>query len=231
MVEKCHIISLSNAKCVISISEYYKKEFDFRFKDANIILLGNSSSFNFDRKLDLSRKFDLKTLVYCGRISKNKGFIDYCKLINLLKSSGLNVKGIVAGVANDTTIFDDSHYLKVANILELRGWLDQNQLVDLYEETTCTIIPSYFEAFGLTALESCIATTPIIGYKVHGIQDIVSETYLAEVGDVQGLYIYCKKLLTDFESYCDYAYSLESVYETKFSLKVYINKLLEIYYD
>ncbi|WP_170961277.1 glycosyltransferase [Vibrio sp. F12] len=221
---------LSKAKCVISISEYYKKEFSLRFKDANIILLGNSSTFKFNKKLDLSRKFELKTLAYCGRISKNKGFIDYCRLIRLLQSSGINVKGIVAGVANDATIFEDSDYLQVANVLQFRGWLNQNQLADLYEDTTCTIIPSYFEAFGLTALESCIAATPIVAYKVHGIQDIVFDTYLADIGDVQGLSMYCQELLTNFDSYCDYAYSLESVYEVKFSLEVYMKRLLEIYY-
>lgn len=70
----------------------------------------------------------------------------------------------------------------------------------IYSAADVFVIPSLEEAFGLTALESMACGTPVVGFGVGGIPDMVRPEQtglLAPVGDVDALGAAIIRLLTD----------------------------------
>ena len=55
------------------------------------------------------------------------------------------------------------------------GSLPREDLADLLSIVDLTIVPSFSETFGLVALESAAAGTPVIGYRSGGLRESISE--------------------------------------------------------
>jgi D-inositol-3-phosphate glycosyltransferase len=63
----------------------------------------------------------------------------------------------------------------VAEDVTFVGALDRESLADLLASATVTIVPSFSETFGLVALESAAAGTPVIAFRVGGLLDAVED--------------------------------------------------------
>lgn len=150
-------------------------------------------------KLGISK--DKKIILYVGRLEWRKGlgtlfYAMHC----LLKKKELDdiVLLIVGGdkksidekkrldmIANDFGISDKIVFL---------GRKSHEELSVLYSAAYVSVIPSYYEPFGLIALESMACGTPVIASKVGGLQYTVLEGktgLLAKIRDYNDL---CDKL-------------------------------------
>lgn len=65
--------------------------------------------------------------------------------------------------------------LGVASEVRFVGALHRDALADLFSAASVTIVPSFSEAFGLVALESAAAGTPVIAARVGGLAESVVE--------------------------------------------------------
>lgn len=65
--------------------------------------------------------------------------------------------------------------LGVADDIRFVGSLPREDLADLLSVVDLTIVPSFSETFGLVALESAAAGTPVIGYRSGGLRESISE--------------------------------------------------------
>lgn len=55
------------------------------------------------------------------------------------------------------------------------GELNRNKLADVYNLADLMVVPSLYEAYGLTAAEAIACGTPVIGFDNTGLEDIVIE--------------------------------------------------------
>lgn len=88
---------------------------------------------------------------------------------------------VVAGevTPGDEAFVDDlsrlASELGVASDVRFVGAVQRDALADLLSAATVTIMPSFSETFGLVALESAAAGTPVIAYRTGGLTESVSD--------------------------------------------------------
>ncbi len=61
----------------------------------------------------------------------------------------------------------------VARHVSLPGRIEHEQLPQWYNAADCVVVPSYYESFGLVALESLACGTPVISARTGGMADYV----------------------------------------------------------
>jgi glycosyltransferase involved in cell wall biosynthesis len=79
-----------------------------------------------------------------------------------------------------------ARFLGFPDRVSFAGWRTGAALVELYQGAQMVVVPSYYEPFGIVALEAMACGRPVIASRVGGLQEIVTdgvEGYLVEVGD------------------------------------------------
>jgi len=80
--------------------------------------------------------------------------------------------------------------LDVASQFKYLGWKSQADLLEIYSQADIFVMPSLTEAFGVVFLEAMAAGLPVIGTRVGGIPEIISDNnngILVEPDDPIGL--------------------------------------------
>lgn len=101
--------------------------------------------------------------------NRRKGFNELIQALEQINSSINNIHCLVFGTGK--------LLLTQTNLppLHLTGHLTPCELADVYGASDIFVIPSLYEAFGLTAIESMACGTPVIGFNTGGIPDSIKE--------------------------------------------------------
>jgi D-inositol-3-phosphate glycosyltransferase len=128
-----------------------------------------------------------KILLFVGRIDPLKG-ID--RLLTALPrlDTRQNLKLLVIGGDEDSPTEVEklqrlSQRLHIQDAVTFAGIVEQKELPVYYSAADVCVIPSYYESFGLVALESLACGTPIVATKVGCIESVVNagqNGYMAE---------------------------------------------------
>jgi D-inositol-3-phosphate glycosyltransferase len=119
-----------------------------------------------------------KILLFVGRIDPLKG-ID--RLLTALPRLDIrqNLKLLVIGGDEDSLPEVErlqrlSQRLRIQDAVTFAGIVEQKELPIYYSAADVCVIPSYYESFGLVALESLACGTPIVATKVGCIESVVN---------------------------------------------------------
>lgn len=179
---------------VIGVSNFVIEDFK---KDSNIkkfYLLKNSIPISkFDQELTEAEKTKLKknlglkkddfTIIYCGRLIKEKGVLELIKSVKEINNS--KIKLIVVGSINFAKGGSDAYTDKLNKEIEgtnkviLTGYVNNSDLYKYYKLADIMVIPSLWEeAAGLVCIEGMICKKPIITTDAGGIKEYVSDSSL-----------------------------------------------------
>lgn len=104
-----------------------------------------------------------ETLLYVGRVSKEKNLDDLCDLSNFY----------------DVRIVGDGPYLKTLQQryprVKFVGYKSGQDLADEYASANVFVFPSKTDTFGIVMIEAMSLGTPVAGYPVPGPLDVVDE--------------------------------------------------------
>ena len=75
---------------------------------------------------------------------------------------------VVAGPIRDASLASELHR-RGAN---LRGYVPDDELVDLYRGAACLVLPSRYEGFGLPVLEAMACGTPVVAVPDPALQEV-----------------------------------------------------------
>ncbi|MBO54257.1 MAG: hypothetical protein CL886_01205 [Dehalococcoidia bacterium] len=121
-----------------------------------------------------------KILLYVGRIESLKG-LDLlvhtaAQIRNVDDIDGMKVV-VVGGDDGKSHELDRikklTHELNVSNIFDFVGRVDQDELPMYYSAADVCVVPSFYESFGLAALESMACGTPVVASRVGGLSTVV----------------------------------------------------------
>jgi glycosyltransferase involved in cell wall biosynthesis len=107
-------------------------------------------------------------LLFVSRLSKEKGVFDLPEIYQQVKKSLPDVKIAIAGSgpAEDEL----KRQMPDANFL---GWVDTQQIAELYAGLDLKVFPTRFDTFGNVILEAFSQGMPVIAYNCKGPRDII----------------------------------------------------------
>ena len=120
---------------------------------------------------------DKRTILYVGRIEPLKGLDILLRAVALL-SDGVGANLLIVGGSLEkdaelerlNTLADN---LDISDIVTFIGSVDQEQLPDYYNAADVFVLPSWYESFGLAALEAMSCGTPVVVSRVGGLTTFV----------------------------------------------------------
>jgi D-inositol-3-phosphate glycosyltransferase len=136
-------------------------------------------------------------VVYVGRIAPIKGLETLLDAIAHLRAAGSVVRLLIVGGEADEPV--DGHEAEIRQrvdglglreVVRFVGAQPQEALRDYYLAADVTVLPSYYESFGMVALEAMACGSPVIGSRVGGLATTVRDGvtgYLVPDGDATAL--------------------------------------------
>ncbi|HEY96089.1 MAG TPA: glycosyltransferase family 1 protein [Dehalococcoidia bacterium] len=120
-----------------------------------------------------------KIILYVGRIDPLKGIASLIKAFSYLKRSHDATLAIIGG--GESSREETTHLKALAEELGIgdriifTGTVKQNRMPYYYSAADVCVIPSFYESFGLVALESLSCGTPIVANDVGDLRNIVRQ--------------------------------------------------------
>jgi len=126
------------------------------------------------RELDLA---DEKVLLFVGRIDPLKGIEQLIKAVRLLGNNGDLRLIVVGGDENSRAELEELQQLAaglgIKDKVTFQGLVRQEKLPYYYSAADVCVVPSYYESFGLVALESLACGTPVVAADVGDLTHII----------------------------------------------------------
>ncbi len=169
-------IRLYRRSIFITVSDSTKKDLEkIGIKKKRISLIHNGvSPFRVRGKI---MKEKLPTLVFLGRLSKDKGIEDALLMVELLKREHNDLQLWIIGKFENKKyekrikrLLDD---FKVKKHCTLYGYVNEEMKGKLLKKAWLLIHPSVREGWGLNVIEANSVGTPAIGYNVQGLRDSI----------------------------------------------------------
>lgn len=123
-------------------------------------------------------KKDNYTLLYVGRLVKDKGICDAINVFRQIRHNKKNVRMLIAGdiYNNNPTSISESDInefkLEFGNDINFLGYL--HDIFDVYEQADVLLMPSIREGFPVCVMEASSMGIPSVGYKVPGVEDAIN---------------------------------------------------------
>jgi D-inositol-3-phosphate glycosyltransferase len=136
-------------------------------------------------------------LLYVGRIAPIKGLETLLDAVVRLRARGSGVRLLIVGGEADEPA--DGHEAEIRRRVDALGLHEavrfvgaqpQDALRDYYVAADVTVLPSYYESFGMVALEAMACGSPVIGSRVGGLATTVRDGvtgFLVPDGDAGAL--------------------------------------------
>jgi glycogen(starch) synthase len=116
-------------------------------------------------------------VVAWGRIQYEKGFQILTRAIGHLRHRLPDVRCVIAGRGSYLAELQTQIDMEgVSDIVQLAGFVPDDELRALLRRTGCVVIPSLYEPFGIVALEGMAAGAPTIVARTGGLAEIVDGT-------------------------------------------------------
>ena len=146
-------------------------------------------------------RFEEPTALYLGRIKKYKRVDLPLRALARLRDRGVDARLIVAGKGDHLQALEAlSRRLDVADRVEFRGFVDEDEKLELFRRAWVHVLTSPKEGWGIANLEAAACATPTVASDAPGLRDSVvdGETgYLVPHGDVDALADRMAAILTD----------------------------------
>jgi D-inositol-3-phosphate glycosyltransferase len=148
-------------------------------------------------------------LLWVGRIAPIKGLETLLGAVARLRDAGQAIQLLIVGGDADEPTDGHEAFLRqrierlhLAETVRLVGPQPQDVLPAYYRASDVTVLPSYYESFGMVALEAMACGSPVVASRVGGLVTTVRDGvtgYLVPDGDVGALAERLETLVADDE--------------------------------
>ncbi|HSL60457.1 MAG TPA: glycosyltransferase, partial [Desulfotignum sp.] len=107
-------------------------------------------------------------LLYAGRLSEEKGVFDLPEILAHLKENAGNIKLVIAG----TGPAEEKLRERLPEAMFL-GWVEKDQMPELYSRSDLLVLPSRFDTFGNVILEAMSCGAAVAAYAEKGPLEII----------------------------------------------------------
>lgn len=156
------VVETSSLTAWLELGRYQKKVFTqgALFVDTNL----------FTPKKNIRERGNVVT--YVGRLSAEKGIINFARAIPLVASQHSDVEFVIVGTGILLSKVEEE-LRDFASRVKIAGWIAHEKLPDFLNETKLLVVPSYTEGLPNIVLEAMACNTLVLATSVGGIPDII----------------------------------------------------------
>ncbi|MCR4405514.1 MAG: glycosyltransferase family 4 protein [Anaerolineae bacterium] len=192
--------SVRKARHIIAINPCIQEEFGPLIR-ATVYPIENPVP---DKFFNLERREKGARILYVGRITEGKGIALLIQAMVSVRDRVPDAQLHLAGEASSTSyqrsLQDLVEGLGLEEKVHFLGLLDEEHLLEAYEQCALVVLPSYHETAPMAIQQAMAAGKPVVATRVGGVPYMVlqEETgLLVEYGDVLGLAEAMVRLLYD----------------------------------
>lgn len=174
-------LALKKAGAVITVSHAEKDSILGRYGFARdrlyVVHNGSFLTLKKPRKEGCLDNVDaIPFMLYVGSLSERKN------IKGVLEAAGLvhrkcDIKLVVVGACKN--IYTNVDLDRSADYVHFRGQIDDDEkLVGLYKTALCLVFPSFYESFGLPALEAMQCACPVVASRAGSLPEICGDAAL-----------------------------------------------------
>jgi len=184
--------SIINADRVITISHSTAEDLKNIFKNEDIgrktsVIYNGVDSDKFkllDKKVTkeyIKNKFDISEsfILFVGTIEPRKNISSLLKAFKILKTKyGISHQLVLAGAMGWRThqIFKDFKKLSFKEReVKFLGYVEEEDLIKLYCGADLLVIPSFYEGFGIPAIEAVACGVPVVASDIAVFREVLGE--------------------------------------------------------
>ena len=120
------------------------------------------------------RKFKEKTVLFVGRLTRQKGPEKFLDIASKVLEKNPNVRFVMAGVGDYfNSMLEQSSYKNIGNRFHMTGFLNLEKLRYLFSVSDVYCMPSVSEPFGLSAVEAAQFGIPCVISKQSGVSEVL----------------------------------------------------------
>lgn len=181
---------------IISLAESEKNDLKnlYGAPAEKIKVIPGGVNLNYFRQIDFQKArekinvpADKLALLFVGRLEWRKGIGTLISATNLLRNEVENFQVIIVGgkiYGKQKNFKDFKEYQrllkktkeeKVQDLIRFVGRVDNGQLPLFYSAANVLVVPSYYEPFGLVALEGMACHVPVVASRVGGLQTTIQD--------------------------------------------------------
>lgn len=168
-----------------------------------------------------------------GRIQYEKGFQILARAVGTLRYRVVGLDCMIAGRGSYLPELQSQVDLAgVGDIIELPGFVSDNELRAATHRAGCIVIPSLYEPFGVVALEALASGAPLIVADTGGLAELVGGTgsaLLFEPGNADELADCIERVLTDPELAEELAARGRELLQATYSWEAIAARILTVY--
>ena len=157
------------------LQEFYRNEFLKNNLKCRVRYIPNY----IDDVSKTTTKYDNRNLIAVGRLEKVKGFADLIivyKLVNL-KTQGTSLT-LVGDGKQKNSLFETIVKNDLASKVKMTGYLFQDDIDKLYNNSCLYIMTSHSESFGLVMLEAMSHGLPVVAFSsAEGARELIQDGY------------------------------------------------------
>jgi glycosyltransferase involved in cell wall biosynthesis len=170
---------------------------------------------------------------YVGRISTEKGPIDFVKVAYKVLQNDSHCEFIVAGEGPEMEAMKNlALKLDIITHFHFLGHVKSEDLYSIYQKLDLLLVTSITEGLPNNILEAFAMYVPVVATRIGGISEIVDDGYnglLATPGDVSELANLVLKIKNNKELSDSFKNRGRLIIEEKFSFDVRVKKIEELY--
>lgn len=167
------LYTIKRAKAVITVSDSIEREYIFR-KALKGKLHMLSNVVDSEKVIQMSKEpFDKNfDIVFVGRLNEQKRpllFLDFVKKLTE------KLPSLTAVMVGEGEMADDvKAYISENKLNNVTLWGFEKNPYKIINSSKINVFTSYYEGFGLVAVESMILGKPVIGYPVGGLAKVIT---------------------------------------------------------
>ncbi|MFV9505986.1 MAG: glycosyltransferase family 4 protein [Oscillochloridaceae bacterium umkhey_bin13] len=199
-------IALRRAALLISPSKAHAQEIraELNGRISQIEVISNALALH--QVPHSSSSPDPDTVLFVGRLERLKGVLVLLEAVAEVRQSIPGIQLLLVGSNHPTlskdVIFTTIQRLDLKDHVQILGHVPWEQLQQLYCRASLVVLPSYYETFGVAALEAMAYSLPVVATRAGALAEVVEDGVtglLVTPGDALALATAIMMLLSDSE--------------------------------
>lgn len=228
--EKLMNLIYPSCKEIAAVSQNLKRSICEVLPDKNVYVIPNILIGNFKYVQKSScRKF---TFLSVGNFVKSKRFdLTILAFINIHRFYPETYLKLVGDGIEMKKLKEMCREYGIEDCVEFTGSIPNRDLVYIYHQCSCFVLPSEFETFGVVYIEALASGLPVIGAKNGGAQEIINNNngILVDVGSESQLEDAMKYMVENRGNYDSEKISKDCI--DRYGTEKFINLIIDFYRD